>query len=85
MKLKDKRTLLDEVDKKITLLLNERFLIIEKIKEIKEELSLEVLDHKREKEVIENNIKYVNEKYTKSFLEIYNTILKVSKDIQKNE
>jgi len=85
MKLKNNRILLDEIDKKISLLLNERFLIVEQIKKIKEELSLEVLDQNREKEVLENNIKYVDEKYSKSFLEIYNTILKVSKDIQENE
>ena len=85
MKLKNNRILLDEIDKKISLLLNERFLIVEQIKKIKEELSLEVLDQNREKEVLENNIKYVDEKYSKSFLEIFNTILKVSKDIQENE
>lgn len=83
MKLNDQRNLLNNIDEKISKLLNERFLIIEEIKKIKQKENIEITDLKREKEVISKNEKYVYEDYQKDFHKVYQMILKVSKDIQK--
>jgi len=85
MKLKNKRAQIDEIDKKIAILLNERFLIIEEIKKIKEEENLLVEDKNRESEVIVNNGKYIETKYHNYYKKIYEVIFSSSKDIQQHE
>lgn len=85
MKLKNKRAQIDEIDKKIAILLNERFLIIEEIKKIKKGENLLVEDKKRESEVIVNNSKYIETKYHDYYKKIYEVIFASSKDIQQHE
>lgn len=85
MKLNEKRVLLDKIDAKISKLLNERFLVVEDIKKIKEEEQIPILDTNRETEVINKNIIYINDKYQNSFKEIYEVIMNTSKELQKDE
>ncbi len=75
------RKKIDSIDKKLILLLSKRFKNVEEIGRIKKANSLEVEDIKREKE-IEKRIKK-NEKYTREILEVYRTIFKESKKLQK--
>lgn len=82
MTLDDARLLLDEIDKLISTLLNKRFVVVSNIKKIKEEVSLPITDLKREKAVIDNNQQYILKEYHEQFKEVYQTIIKVSKDIQ---
>lgn len=85
MKLKDKRVLLDEIDKEIATLLNKRFNIINEIKQIKKQEKIQILDPKREQEIITNNKKYLKTQYHDNFEKVYKVILEVSKDQQKDE
>lgn len=82
MKLNKKRNLIDEIDKKIAMLLNERFIVVEEIKEIKQQQNIPITDLKREREVIDKNKKYINERFYKQYEEIYKTLLDASKEIQ---
>lgn len=83
MKLSKKRDILDELDKKITKLLNERFIIVEKIKKIKEHDDIPITDIKREKQVIAANKQYIDERFHKQFENIYQALIEASKEIQE--
>lgn len=83
MKLKNKREKLNKIDKKLTKLLNERFLVVLDIKTIKEDENIDIVDLKREKEVIESNKKYINQEFYEQFIKVYNTIMSCSKELQK--
>ena len=83
MKLSKKRDILDELDKKITKLLNERFIIVEKIKKIKEQDDIPITDIKREKQVIATNKQYIDERFHKQFENIYQALIEASKEIQE--
>lgn len=83
MKLNEAREHLDKIDKQISKLLNKRFQIMKEIKEIKEKNQLPVENLNREKVVLENNKQYVSPSFHSEFSEVYQTIIKVSKDIQK--
>lgn len=83
MKLNDKRKEIDNIDEQITKLLNKRFLVVKEIKQIKEEENINVLDQNREKQVIDNNKKFINKEFHNQFEVIYKTIMEMSKDIQK--
>lgn len=83
MKLNETRKIIDDIDKKIAILLNERFNIVKEIKQIKEKQNIEIFDLKREQEVINNNKVYILNEFQEQFIEIYQTIIKVSKEIQK--
>ncbi len=57
-KIDDWRNKIDETDKKLVELLNERAHYADEIGKIKEQLGLEAYSPKREKEVLENILKY---------------------------
>ncbi len=57
-KIEDWRNKIDEVDKKLVELLNERAQYADEIGKIKEQLGLEAYSPKREKEVLENILKH---------------------------
>lgn len=85
MKLNEQRNHLDKIDEEISKLLNKRFQVVKKIKKIKKEEKLPIFDIKRETAVINNNLKYLDKEFQKEFIEIYQTILKTSKDFQEDE
>ena len=84
--LTDYRNKINETDEKIVGLLLERFGIAKDISEYKKIHGLEIFQKDREIEVLQNISgiidKSENQKYKKYILEIYETILKTSKESQ---
>ena len=80
--LNELRKEIDAIDKDIALLYNKRMEIISKIKEIKKENNLKTLDNERENNLINNNVKYINDEYKEYYIELEKYILKLSKDYQ---
>lgn len=83
MKLNNLRNEIDVLDKQIAKLLNERFILIEKVKKVKTQNTFKIEDKQREFDIITNNLKYINSNFKEHFKTVYETIFKVSKDIQK--
>ena len=82
--LNDLRKEIDEIDSKIIALLKKRLEIIKIIKDYKEKNNIPILDNNREKEILSNIKKNIeDEKDLVFYSHIYETILKESKDIQK--
>lgn len=85
MKLENLRKKIDTVDEKIIKLIADRFLIIEKIKFLKNMDHIPVLQNDREKEILKH-IRLLSENYhlsEKFILKIWKEILRESKKIQK--
>ena len=80
--LNELRKEIDAIDKDIALLYNKRMEIISKIKEIKIENNLKTLDNERENNLINNNVKYINDEYKDYYIDLEKYILKLSKDYQ---
>lgn len=83
MKLNKIRIKIDEVDLRLAKLLNERFLLVEEVKQIKKDENINVENKSREDDVINNNIKHINSEFHEMYKEIYQTIFKTSKEYQK--
>lgn len=79
------RKRIEECDKKIVELFEERMEIAKKIGKIKKEQNLPIYDKEREDFLINKNINYLKNKilspYYKEFLE---NLMKISKDYQNN-
>ncbi len=73
---------IDEIDDKIIELLKIRFSIVEDVKKYKKDNNVAVLDKTRENEIIEK-INLLGNQYKKEIEKIYQTLLAVSKDLQK--
>ncbi len=73
MNLKDTRQQIDEIDNQIIYLLEKRLKIVKKIKKYKKN----IIDLNREKKILDK----INSQYIK---DIYKTILKNSRKIQRN-
>lgn len=83
-RLNNLRIEIDELDNKIRELLLKRMEVSVQVGMIKKELNLDVLNLKREEEIIENIKKELQDSpYLVQYLEIMNVILKTSKDLQK--
>jgi len=83
-KLTDARSIINSVDEKIIDLFKERMAASKMVAEYKIENNLDIYDSKREDEIIKNNcIKLNDPSIEKYYKELLNTILKVSKDYQK--
>ncbi len=80
--LQDLRNKIDEIDKKIALLFNDRMEIVSKIRDIKKENNLSTYNEEREKSLINNNKEFVKKEYQEYFVELEKQILKLSKDYQ---
>ncbi len=74
------RSQIDWIDRDIMSQLDKRFELVEKIREIKKELKMEVLDKSRE-ETIKHYIE-LNAKYEKEIKCIYEEIMQQSKELQ---
>ncbi|MCQ2776214.1 MAG: chorismate mutase [Bacilli bacterium] len=76
------RTEIEQVDDELIKLLIKRMELSKKIGEYKKSNGLSVYDPKREEELKNKNLLKVEEIYKSGYSEIFETILKVSKDFQ---
>ncbi|MDD2574840.1 MAG: chorismate mutase [Acholeplasmataceae bacterium] len=83
MNLMSERKKIDQIDESIAKLINERFKVVQNIKEIKK-TTLSQIEHKdREEAIIKQNLAFIDQAYKDYFLKIYKTIIETSKDFQK--
>ena len=82
----DYRNKIDEIDKEITRLFEERMDIVIKVGEYKKQNNLPVFNKAREDEVIEKNIGYLNNKdYAEGLKQFFINIMNISKDLEDKE
>lgn len=82
----DYRNKIDEIDKEITRLFEERMDIVIKVGEYKKQNNLPVFYKVREDEVIAKNIGYLNNKdYTEGLKKFFINIMNISKDLEDKE
>ncbi|SMB91555.1 chorismate mutase [Peptoniphilus asaccharolyticus DSM 20463] len=75
---------IDEVDRKIVELFEERIDIAKRIGAWKKENGIEIFDSNREEKVIEKAICYLKDKSQKSEIaDLFHKLMDISKDIQK--
>ena len=80
------RNKIDEIDGKLVKLIEERLKIVENVALYKKRNNIQIFDEKREKEVIEKNLKKVINKELESYIEmILKDIMKTSKLYQKKK
>ena len=78
------RVQINEIDKEIVSYLEKRFNLVLQIGKYKKESNLPVYDEEREKIVIENCIRFLNNKeYAKCIEDIYKQIMESSKELQQ--
>jgi len=82
MDLDEMRKEIDDIDSQLAKLINKRMKLSKDIGEFKKEKGLAVFDAKREEELKNKNIQYVDECFKKDYLEILELILKTSKNLQ---
>lgn len=77
------RKKIDEIDKEITRLFEERMDTVIKVGEYKKANNLPVLNKDREKQVIEKNINYLSNKdYSEELKVFYNHLMNIAKDLE---
>lgn len=81
-KLVEYRTEIEKLDSEIAELLVKRMELSKKIGAYKKENGLQIFDAKREEELKQKNILQVNEEYRRAYQQVFETILKVSKELQ---
>ncbi|WP_295155901.1 chorismate mutase [uncultured Brachyspira sp.] len=82
--LQELRKEIDKIDKKIVNLIDERMKISIKVGETKKKYNAQIFDPKREKEVIQNKIKLLENKELSGLITtIYSEIMYTSKQLQK--
>ncbi|NOW89153.1 chorismate mutase/prephenate dehydratase [Clostridium beijerinckii] len=82
----DYRNKIDEIDKEITRLFEERMDVVIKVGEYKKQNNLPVFNKAREDEVIEKNIGYLNNKdYAEGLKQFFINIMNISKDLEDKE
>ena len=81
-KLDGYRLEIEKIDKELFDLIAKRMAISSKIGEYKKENDLPIFDAQREKELKEKNLLNVEEKYRFACGEVFELILKLSKDFQ---
>ncbi len=77
------RKKIDVIDKSIAKLISLRFKLIKQISNYKKINKIDVIDKKRELQVLNNIKKYSDIKHKKVISKIYNTIIDYSKKLQK--
>ena len=82
-KLERYRLEINEIDKELARLFNERMHIVKKIKAYKKENNLQIYDKDRENYLIEENLKYVDKEYQDLFRKVEVNFLDLSKEYQK--
>lgn len=82
----DIRNEIDEVDKKLTELFEKRMGLVLRVAEYKKKNNLPVLNSRREKEVIEKNVSYLENKALKEALrDFYAGLMGISKKLESEE
>ncbi len=82
--LSEYRQQIDEIDKQIVLLYEERMELALKVASFKKENSIEILNRSREEEVINKNLSIVkNDKFKNSVAELFEFLMKQSRQLQK--
>ena len=77
---------INNIDKKIVKLLERRFNCAMKVGQYKKQNNLSIYDENREKIVIEECVKLLNNPQYNGYLEnLYTDIMRISKEIQENE
>lgn len=80
------RDQIDEIDKKITELFEQRMDLSKKVAHVKKENEIGILSAKREEEVIQKNISYLRNKDYRFVLEgFYRNLMNLSKLIQNEQ
>lgn len=83
-KLERARIEINRVDREMAKLFEERMKAVEDVIKYKIENNMEILDSKREKEVIEKNKEFITEqKYEKYYVDFIINMMKISKEYQK--
>ncbi len=77
------RVKINEIDKEIARLFNERFKIVKDIKEYKKLHNLPITDKEREKALLKENLKYIDEEFSLYFIKFYDALITLSKEYQK--
>lgn len=78
--LDDLRKQLDEIDRSIATLFEQRMIVIEKVTAIKQKYSLPIYDPTREQKMFEKNSKYIqNPEYVEPYKELLAKYLEISK------
>jgi chorismate mutase/prephenate dehydratase len=84
--LDDYRKSIDDIDKKITELFEKRMDVVFKVGEYKKKNNLEILDENREKQVIEKNLGYLNNKaYAEGTKEFFIKIMEIARKLERNK
>ncbi|MBF1120557.1 MAG: chorismate mutase [Streptococcus sp.] len=82
--LEKQRAEIDAIDREIVALFERRMQVVVDVARIKKENGIAILDASREKEVIAKVQSYLKDDHLKEELaEVYETLMKVSKDYQK--
>lgn len=81
-KLEQYREEIEKIDEQLFNLLAKRMNVSMRIGEYKKENNLPIFDAKREEELREKNLLLVEEKYRHACSEVFELILKLSKDFQ---
>jgi len=77
------RTKINEIDKEIASLFEQRMYCVKEIAQNKMELGLPILDSNREQEVIQKNSQYVNDELKEYYIELLTKFMELSKEYQK--
>ena len=82
--LKELRKEIDVIDDEIRKLFEERMNIVKQVRMFKKEHQIQILDKKREDEVIEKNIKKLNDDSLKeSYKKFLEFMMEISKELQQ--
>ena len=77
------RKKIDEIDREITRLFEERMDTVIKVGEYKKKNNLPVLNKDREQEVIEKNVGYLkNEDYSEELKTFFNNLMNIAKELE---
>ena len=80
------RVRIDEIDREITKLFEERMNVVLNVAKYKMENNLPIFNRGREDEVIQKNIGYLeNKDYSGELEEFYNDLMEVSRHLQKRK
>lgn len=83
-KLEEYRKEIDQIDRQLIQLFEERMDITRKISEYKNEHHLPILNKDREEEVLKKNISCLqNKKYSQMAIEFFENIMKLSREYQQ--
>lgn len=85
MKLEEIRLQINNIDKEMAKLFEERMNCVKNVALYKKEHNLPILDASREQKVIENNVLFINDDSVKKYYESYiKMVMNISKEYQRD-